>query len=94
MFASRNWTRLYARSGTTASQCSTQGFLSAQGYCYDNAAMESFFSTIKTELLHQQRWHSLEQVKLALFDYIETFYNRRRLHSALNYESPLERCQS
>jgi len=64
--------------------------MSAQGYCYDNATMESFFSTIKTELLHRQQWHSLEQVQLALFDYIETFYNRRRLHSALNYESPID----
>lgn len=64
--------------------------MSAQGYCYDNAAMESFFSTLKTELLHRQHWHSLEQVKLALFDYIQTFYNRTRLHSALNYESPVD----
>lgn len=64
--------------------------MSAQGYCYDNAAMESFFSTLKTELIHRQQWHSLEEVKLALFDYIETFYNRQRLHSALNYESPID----
>ena len=64
--------------------------MSAQGYCYDNAAMESFFSTLKTELLHRHPWHSLAEVQLALFDYLETFYNRRRLHSALNYQSPVD----
>lgn len=64
--------------------------MSAQGNCYDNAAMESFFSTLKTELLHRHNWHSYSEVKLAIFDYIETFYNRRRLHSALNYQSPAE----
>jgi transposase InsO family protein len=64
--------------------------MSGQGNCYDNAAMESFFSTLKTELLHRQVWQSQAQVKLAIFDYIETFYNRRRLHSALNYQSPID----
>jgi transposase InsO family protein len=64
--------------------------MSAQGNCYDNAAMESFFSTLKTELLHRQSWRSHDEVKLAIFDYIETFYNRKRLHSALNYQSPAE----
>jgi transposase InsO family protein len=64
--------------------------MSAQGNCYDNAAMESFFSTLKTELLHRQNWQSQAEVRLAVFDYIETFYNRRRLHSALNYQSPAE----
>lgn len=64
--------------------------MSAQGHCYDNAAMESFFSTLKTELLYRQSWHNPAQVRLAIFDYIETFYNRRRLHSALNYQSPAE----
>lgn len=64
--------------------------MSAQGNCYDNAAMESFFSTLKTELLHRQSWHTYDEVRLAIFDYVETFYNRRRLHSALNYQSPAE----
>lgn len=64
--------------------------MSAQGYCYDNAAMESFFSTLKTELIHRHSWHSLEHLNLALFDYIESFYNRHRLHSSLNYESPVD----
>lgn len=61
--------------------------MSAQGNCYDNATMESFFSTLKTELIHRQNWQA-QELKLALFDYIETFYNRRRLHSALDYHSP------
>ena len=46
--------------------------------------------TLKTELLHRQIWHSQAEVKLAIFDYVETFYNRRRLHSALEYQSPAE----
>jgi putative transposase len=72
-------------------QC--QGMLpsmSAQGNCYDNATMESFFSTLKTELLHRQTWQSHQQARLAIFDYVETFYNRKRLHSSLNYLSPTE----
>jgi len=64
--------------------------MSAAGHCYDNASMESFFSTLKTELLHRQNWQNHEQVDLALFDYIESFYNRQRLHSALNYQTPAE----
>lgn len=62
--------------------------MSAAGHCYDNAAMESFFSTLKTELIHRQQWLTHAEVNLALFDYLEIFYNRQRLHSALNYQSP------
>jgi putative transposase len=64
--------------------------MSGRGNCYDNAAMESFWSTLKTELLHSQSFHGLPDLRLAIFDYIETFYNRRRLHSALNYQSPVD----
>ena len=64
--------------------------MSAAGNCYDNASMESFFSTLKTELIHRQPWLTPAEVNGALFDYVETFYNRRRLHSALNYQSPAE----
>lgn len=64
--------------------------MSAAGHCYDNAAMESFFSTLKTDLIHRERWQTHQQIKLALFDYIETFYNRQRLHSALGYQSPAQ----
>jgi putative transposase len=64
--------------------------MSAQGNCYDNAAMEAFWSTLKAELLHDQPFQDLAQVRLAVFEYIEAFYNRRRLHSALGYQSPVE----
>ena len=67
-----------------------QPSMSAQGNCYDNAAMEAFFRTLKTELLHRHTWRTQSEVQLALFDYLETFYNRRRLHSALNYLSPVD----
>ena len=67
-----------------------QPSMSARAYCYDNAAMESFWSTLKTELVHQRRFDDIHQARLAIFDYIELFYNRKRLHSALNYNSPLD----
>jgi transposase InsO family protein len=64
--------------------------MSARGNCYDNAAMESFWSTLKTECLHHQHFQTRQQAQLAIFDYIETFYNPRRLHSALGYLSPVD----
>jgi len=64
--------------------------MSAKGNCYDNAAMEAFWSTLKSEWLHDQHFQDLPQARLAIFDYIETFYNPRRLHSALGYQSPVE----
>jgi putative transposase len=67
-----------------------QPSMSAQGHCYDNAAMESFWSTLKTEWLHQQKFPTRAQAHSAIFDYIETFYNPKRLHSALGYQSPVD----
>ncbi len=67
-----------------------QPSMSAQGNCYDNAAMEAFWSTLKTELVHPSRFQNLAEARLAIFDYIETFYNRKRLHSALGFQSPVE----
>jgi putative transposase len=64
--------------------------MSAAGHCYDNANMESFWSTLKTELVHRQAFTDLPQARSALFEYIEVFYNRQRLHSALGYKSPVE----
>lgn len=64
--------------------------MSAQGHCYDNAAMESFWSTLKTELIHRHNWRTRAQAKLAIFEYLEMFYNRRRRHSALGYQSPID----
>jgi transposase InsO family protein len=64
--------------------------MSAQGNCYDNAAMESFWSSLKTEWLHRHHFQNQHQAQLAIFDYIETFYNPKRLHSALGYLSPVD----
>jgi putative transposase len=64
--------------------------MSATGHCYDNAHMESFWSTLKTELIQDLDLVALIQARSALFDYIEIFYNRKRLHSALDYHSPVD----
>jgi putative transposase len=63
--------------------------MSRKGNCYDNAAMEAFWSTIKLELVYRQNaFNTREQARQSLFEYIEVFYNRQRLHSALSYQSP------
>lgn len=62
----------------------------ATGSCFDNAVAESFFATIKKELIHLRSWDNLTTVKTAVFDYIERYYNRRRRHSTLNYLTPAE----
>ncbi len=62
--------------------------MSRTGNCYDNAPMESFFHTLKVELVHQQRWATRDEARRDLFGYIEGYYNRARLHSALGYLTP------
>ena len=64
--------------------------MSRKGCCYDNAAMESFFATLKTECFQNHIPKNLAEARAMLFDYIETFYNPKRLHSALGYLSPME----
>jgi len=64
--------------------------MSRPGNCLDNAAVESFFHTLKTELVYQQHYRTREQARLAIFEYVEAFYNRTRLHSTLDYRSPEE----
>jgi len=64
--------------------------MSRTGNCYDNAAMESFFSTLKKELVFRQSYTTRSQARQDLFAYIEGFYNLRRLHSALGFLSPVE----
>ena len=64
--------------------------MSRSGDCYDNAAMESFFGTLKAELLAEGTQETRQQAKTAIFAYIETFYNRQRRHSSLNYLTPEE----
>jgi len=67
-----------------------QPSMSRKGNCYDNAAMESFWSTLKNELVCRHTFATRVQARLAIFDFIETFYNRQRLHSALDYLSPID----
>lgn len=64
--------------------------MSGLAHCYDNAAMEAFWSSLKNELIHHCDFQNPDQARLAIFDYIETFYNPKRLHSALGYQSPVD----
>ena len=64
--------------------------MGSKGDAYDNAVAESFFATIKKELVHRQSWPSRRDLSSAVFDYIEAFYNRQRRHSTLGYLSPEE----
>jgi putative transposase len=82
-YASADYRRALARSGLIAS-------MSRRGNCYDNAAMESFWSTLKLELVYRRKFENRAQVRQEIFDYIETFYNRQRIHSALAYLSPVD----
>lgn len=59
-----------------------------KGDCYDNAAAESFFSSLKNELVHGRWFNDRDQARAAIFDYIEVFYNRQRIHQTLDYRSP------
>jgi Integrase core domain len=62
--------------------------MSRTGCCYDNAPMESFFHSLKVELVHQHRWTTREEARRDLFVYIESYYNRQRIHSAIGYLTP------
>lgn len=64
--------------------------MSRKGNCWDNAPVESFFGTLKQELVFHQRYSSRKQARLSIFEYIERFYNRHRLHSSLGYLSPVQ----
>lgn len=64
--------------------------MSRPGNCYDNAVVESFFKTLKFELTKGVRYKTREQARTSLFEYIEVFYNRKRLHSTLGYMSPVD----
>ena len=79
-------------SGAMAALLAEQGAassMSRRGNCYDNAMMESFWATLKTECFAGEKPPTRQAARLQIFDYIETFYNRRRLHSGLGYQSPL-----
>lgn len=62
--------------------------MSAKGDCWDNACAESFWATLKKELIHHQQYATREEARQSIFEYIEVFYNRQRLHSSLGYKSP------
>ncbi len=64
--------------------------MSRRGNCLDNAPMESFFASLKKERVHEARFRTREAARAAVFDYIEVFYNRQRLHSAIGYRTPAE----
>ena len=64
--------------------------MSRRGNCYDNPAMESFWSSLKRELVHRRTCASRSQARAAIFEWSEVFYNRDRLHSALGYKSPVD----
>ena len=64
--------------------------MSRRGNCLDNAPMESFFASLKKEHVHRVRFRTRAEAKAAVFEYVEIFYNRRRLHSGLGYRTPAE----
>lgn len=82
-YASTDYQLLLAKHGF---RCS----MSAKGNCYDNAVAESFFHSLKTELVHHQRFATRREAHAHLFEWIEGFYNRRRRHSTIGYKTPVE----
>ena len=82
-YASDHYQRLLGAHGITCS-------MSRWANCWDNAPMESFFHTLKTELVHHQHYATKEQAKRDIFAYIEGYYNRTRRHSAIGYTSPIQ----
>lgn len=67
-----------------------QGSMSRKGNCWDNSVAESFFSTLKKELIHHEKYMTRSHAEAQIFEYIEVFYNRQRRHSTLGYLSPVE----
>ena len=64
--------------------------MSRKGNCWDNAIAESFFKTLRTEMVYHRKFETRAQAKLEIFDYIEVWYNRKRRHSALGYLTPVQ----
>lgn len=82
-YASESYRQRLAQAGVVPS-------MSRRGNCYDNALMESFWSSLKRELVHRVQFVTRAEARAALFEWIEVFYNRERLHSALGYQSPVD----
>jgi len=83
LYASFAYQRLLTQNGI-------EGSMSRKGNCWDNACVESFFASLKNELVYEVRYRNRQQAQLSLFDYIEVFYNRIRRHSTLGYLSPVD----
>ncbi len=66
------------------------GSMSRKGDCWDNAVAESFFHTLKVELIHRRKYKTRDEAKRSIFEYVEMYYNRKRAHSTLGYLSPFE----
>ncbi len=81
-YASGDYRELLSQRGIVCS-------MSRRGNCWDNAVAESFFATLKTELVYKSNWATRSQARAAIFEYIEIFYNRCRLHSSLDYVTPV-----
>ena len=64
--------------------------MGSKGDCFDNAVAESFFATLKKELIHRRAWPTKTELRTEVFDYIEVFYNRERRHSTLGQRSPVD----
>ena len=64
--------------------------MSGKGNCYDNAVVESFFSSLKNEIVHHRDYHTRDQARTELFEYMEIFYNRQRIHQSLDYQTPMK----
>jgi transposase InsO family protein len=86
-YASEHYQLLLARHGIACS-------MGRRGDCWDNAPMESFFASLKKELVHGADFATRAEARAALFEYIEVFYNGQRRHSSLGYVSPVEYEQS
>jgi putative transposase len=82
-YASEHYQRLLSLHGITCS-------MSRRANCWDNATMESFFASLKKELVHREDYQTRAEAKASIFEYIEVFYNRQRRHSSLGYQSPAD----
>ncbi len=81
-YCATRYQRLIQRNGL---RCS----MGRRATCYDNAAMESFFHTLKVELVHRERYASRRSATATIFEYIEVYYNRQRKHSAIGHQIPM-----
>lgn len=82
-YCSKDYRRCLQEHGITCS-------MSRAGDCWDNAVMESFFATLKKELIHRERYATRDDARRSIFEYIEVFYNCQRIHSSLGYQTPSE----